>query len=71
MANGKRKVPAGFTADSVIDRMERMQAMSAKERTEYIRSVTSKVRNVRMSEEDYVMMMAANGYFQNEDGEIE
>ncbi len=59
----------GATADDVMDRMEKIASMSAAERSKYIRSAVQKAKKAKLSENDAAMIMGADGYFQNDDGE--
>lgn len=61
----------GSTVDGMLSKMKAFEAMSQQERKAHIRAVTSGVKTKKLSDADMAMMMAADGYFQNADGDFE
>lgn len=65
------KGTGGSSVSEMLSKMQAFEKMSGQERGKYIRKVTSQTRRAKLSDEEYALMMGADGYFQNEDGEFD
>lgn len=56
--------------DTLVARLEQLASMSKEERLKMVREVTH-TKAPRLTDDEYTVMMAQDGYFQNEDGEYD
>lgn len=61
----------GSSVDDMIRRMEAFAGMSGEQRSQFISSATKRAGKAKLSESDWAMMMGADGYFQDEDGNFD
>ena len=56
----------GSTVDSMLVRLRALQEMSPEERKRFIHKATSSAKKVKLTDSERAMMMAADGYFQEQ-----
>lgn len=65
------KIPGSSSSDELYDMLVAYKNMSPEERKAYFRRTAEEAKKIEMTDDDYTLLMAADGYFQNQDGQIE